>query len=367
VQVAALSCSSAEQSLAHPKDEVAAERGSGGTSPSDSGIDLDSGAGSPGIGPTCATAELAATLKPLDIYIMLDRSGSMTEFGDRWTPVTSAIKAFVNSPRSLGLGVGLQYFPLGVTSEEKCDVAAYASPDVPIAILPGNAGPLGESIDAHYFTQAECCDEPEHSGTPTRPAVEGALQYLRTWLSSQEDRVAVLLLATDGQPTKVCDNNGVPAVVSAIAAGASGSPPVYTYVIGIGVEENLAQMAEAGGTASPPFIVDGAGGEKTEQEFLSALSLIRGKKLSCDVAIPDGAGSDPWLINVQYRAEGVGDPATLLYVSSAADCDPAISGWYYDDPEAPTRVILCPETCTAVRSDARAKLEVVVGCRTVVR
>ena len=53
----------------------------------------------------------------VDMYIMLDRSGSMLEVTgsgeSKWDSIRSALTAFVSEPASDGLGVGLQYFPLG--------------------------------------------------------------------------------------------------------------------------------------------------------------------------------------------------------------------------------------------------------------
>jgi hypothetical protein len=40
------------------------------------------------------------------------------------------------------------------------------------------------------------------------------------------------------------------------------------------------------------------------------------------------------------------------------------AGWHYDDPSAPTQIVLCPVTCTTVQSDARGRLELELGCDT---
>jgi hypothetical protein len=149
----------------------------------------------------CAKAEYEAKLRPLDMLVLLDQSGSMTEHDDRWTPTTNAIKSFVRAPESAGIGVGLQYFPLGKNDDDKCVGATYVKPSVPVAPLPGNAQAMIQSIDAHYFTKSNCCDAPEHKGTPTRPALEGVFEYLRGWLAQHPERDAVVLLATDGEPS----------------------------------------------------------------------------------------------------------------------------------------------------------------------
>jgi hypothetical protein len=66
----------------------------------------------------CATATQRAQQAPLDIYIMMDSSGSMDDYiatgstTTKWQAVHDAIVAFLNDPQSAGLGVGIQYFPL---------------------------------------------------------------------------------------------------------------------------------------------------------------------------------------------------------------------------------------------------------------
>jgi hypothetical protein len=62
----------------------------------------------------CAAETVTGELVPLDLYIMLDRSGSMDDAG-KWSAVTTAINDFVNAPDTVGMGVGLAYFPVPPT------------------------------------------------------------------------------------------------------------------------------------------------------------------------------------------------------------------------------------------------------------
>jgi len=102
------------------------------------------GLGSSGIGASgsssgdlsgCATNTLEGKTLPLDIYIMLDASGSMNEkTGDGSGPtklaaVKDALKGFINDPSSTGVGVGLQIFPIvhagapaSCTQNSECNV-----------------------------------------------------------------------------------------------------------------------------------------------------------------------------------------------------------------------------------------------------
>lgn len=67
----------------------------------------------------CAGSSVEATPIPLDIYVMLDKSGSMLDKTGmkgqgiaKWDAVKMALASFFNDPQSDGIGVGLQYFPL---------------------------------------------------------------------------------------------------------------------------------------------------------------------------------------------------------------------------------------------------------------
>ena len=66
---------------------------------------------------TCAGELFEAKYIPLDMYIMLDKSGSMLDptegnpLQTKWDAVSAALSAFVSDPESAGLGVGLQVFP----------------------------------------------------------------------------------------------------------------------------------------------------------------------------------------------------------------------------------------------------------------
>ncbi len=72
-----------------------------------------------GAGGSCAGETKTAELVPLDIYIMLDASGSMLDktgmMGQgvpKWDAVTDALTTFFDDPQSSGIGAGLQYFPV---------------------------------------------------------------------------------------------------------------------------------------------------------------------------------------------------------------------------------------------------------------
>jgi hypothetical protein len=85
----------------------------------DGGDGNDGDVGGAGSDPdTCAADLVEAERIPLDMYVMLDVSGSMLEptEGDaavtKWQAVSSALTDFVSDDASAGIGVGLQLFPI---------------------------------------------------------------------------------------------------------------------------------------------------------------------------------------------------------------------------------------------------------------
>jgi hypothetical protein len=69
----------------------------------------------------CAESKETGMPVPVDVYVMLDISGSMldpaggaTSTTSKWDAVKSALSAFFNDAQSAGLSVAIQYFPLRV-------------------------------------------------------------------------------------------------------------------------------------------------------------------------------------------------------------------------------------------------------------
>ena len=57
-------------------------------------------------------------------------------------------------------------------------------------------------------------------------------------------------------------------------------------------------------------------------------------------------------------------PETVYYVATEAACDSINGGWYYDDPNAPHVIMLCPATCNKTVGNGWS-LTVEVGCPTI--
>jgi hypothetical protein len=97
-----------------------------------------------------------------------------------------------------------------------------------------------------------------------------------------------------------------------------------------------------------------------------AQTVIDGKQLDCEWAIPPppaGQTFDPNLVNVNYTPTG-GAGMPIYHVNTAADCG-AQGGWYYDNNANPTKVLVCPSTCSTIQADPNGKIDIVFGCDTI--
>jgi hypothetical protein len=313
-------------------------------------------------GGACAATVSAAKIVPVVLVFMFDRSGSMSDsIGNgqtKWTALVPGLEAFFADPKSKGISASLQFF----MQTDECNVAAYATPLVGITPLPSNV--FAQAIDAITPT----------GETPTQPALQGALQYAAQEVSQNPGARVAVVLVTDGEPNGC--NSSVPNVASTAASSAPGIP---TYVIGIGKPTDLTRLttiAEAGATNQPFFVQADAGGddggcgdagcaaEAMEQEFENALAVIRGATISCDLQLPAAPANqslDFGKVNVQYTGSG-GSTNTLLYNQS---CGGNGLGWAYDDPMMPSRIQICPASCTTIQGDTLgATLDIALGCAT---
>jgi hypothetical protein len=351
------------------------------------------GAGT-GIGGGCVGVSSTADPIPLDIFVMLDQSGSMSQDAgngmSRWVTIQSAFTSFVQQTNAKGIGIGIQYFglpdpsvhgcaqqscvvdgdcmmgcttcmPQGLCESDfnpdvdSCEGVDYAWADVPIQKLPGVGPAIISSIASHT----------PGTNTPTAPALQGAIQYASAWAIANPTHVTVVAFATDGEPSE-CDQdlNDINAIA---AAGFGATPSIQTFVIGVGPALNaLDGIAAAGGTTKA-FHVDV--NAMATQQFLAALNTIRGAALACTYQIPTpppGMSLNFGDVNVEFHPAGSKPTQIFPKVQDKAHCPANGDGWYYDDDAMPTEIILCPKSCSKISDLVNGELDVVLGCTTIV-
>lgn len=291
-----------------------------------------SGATPAGIDKACATSTVGADPLPVTLVFSLDRSGSMLDQG-KWSAATGALKAFFSAPAPKGTSASLGFF-----CSADCNLKSYSRPAVPAVGLP-NAG------FAPVMDQTLTC---EH--TPTGPAIRGALDYAKS--IAKPAQVAPIVLVTDGLPESC---GGMVAALDAAKAAAAAGHQVF--VIGVGNQLTLLDSLAKAGDTGKAILVDTGDPAKTTAQLGAAIASIRGQVMTCDFTMPSGQQVDTSKVNVTLTTGGAA--AALPYDPACKD-----KGWRYDDPSSPTRVTLCPATCTAAKADAASKVEIVLGCKT---
>jgi hypothetical protein len=297
---------------------------------------------------------------PTDLFFMVDKSGSMNTIDpgstvSRWTAVSLAMNQFLTSPSSAGLGAGIAFFPIAVADAgpggragTDCTAADYATPVVAIGLLPGAATPISAAIAAQTLSP----------GTPTTPALEGAYAYAGALQRLVSGRTVAVLMVTDGNPAQ-CGST-IANASAAASAGAAGSPPIRTYVLGIGPNlANLNAIAQAGGTGHA-YLVESGGTEA----LTAALNDIRADTISCQYVLPtlDAGELDAGGVLIETRVGLYGSETAVSQVPDATACG-ASGGWFFDDPLKPKTITLCPATCSPLVQTPGSSLDINVDCR----
>jgi hypothetical protein len=218
-------------------------------------------------------------------------------------------------------------------------------------------------------------DEDFSGGYGTR--IEGALRGIGTYTANHrtEGREMIGVLITDGDATN-CDTNN--SRLAGIIAQHLTDTGLRTFIIGMtgATEATLEVLATAGGADPHSDFCGNVGpechywnvGNGSGAALASALQAIaeQAVPLPCEVDVtgltaPVGEVLDYGRVNVTLtEGETV---TTIPQVGNAGACPFDQPAWYYDEPNAPTKIFLCQTACAAVSAAGDgASLNVVAGC-----
>lgn len=123
-----------------------------------------------------------------------------------------------------------------------------------------------------------------------------------------------------------------------------------------------AMQDDSGGRIDVVFgceVVDGCAASAAED-------ISGGDTSSCQWPLPpapSGTVLDTESVNVRYT-NAVGVSVLLGNIPSAEECANVEGGWYYDDPDEPTAIIACPDTCTVLQEGGGSNVQALFGCET---
>jgi hypothetical protein len=337
---------------------------------------------------SCAVATVQSELLPSNLLFVLDRSGSMNcnpppttdsqacesdpkradpAKPSKWEITQNALVAAMQQlPASTH--VGISYF----SNDDSCGVSA--TPSVPVASLDKTQlGALKSSLTSVT----------PNGGTPIVGATILAYQHLHALaLDNEIVGNSFVVLLTDGQQSDQCSDPSrcksaeectTFLTEQEVPKAAGPGADIRTFVIGAPGSEParpvLSEIALKGGTA--PAGCNAMAGEchfdmTRQSDFAAALNgaltAITGKAATCELPLPssDKGQVDLRLVNVVYTP-GDGSDARVVPQDTRARCDAGAEGWQYN-PDS-TKIALCGAICNTVRTDAAARLDVVLGCQ----
>ncbi len=322
-----------------------------------------------------ATTKMATPPAPLEMVLLMDRSGSMA-YNNSWNYEVQALTQFFEDSNSAGIGVGLLYMPI---VSDLCNPAAYAVPAVPVSLLPGAQGDLITSLGSTL----------PFGGSPITIGFEGAVAYAKQRQMAEPTHDVVILYATDAVGINSCavvPDGGLPNTLAnatqVLTEAAASTPPIKTFVIGVAPEvghptgatgmalHNAANTFAAAGGTGQAFLVGataGDGGPPTDFEgrFISALEAIRDQvHIPCKYGIPPSSGGAINFadVNVTFTPSATAPVQTFYGVASASACQAKTNDWYYDDPSDPQNIVFCPTACQAVTASTMGTVNIDFGC-----
>jgi Mg-chelatase subunit ChlD len=325
-----------------------------------------------------------------NILFAVDRSGSMQiklpTGSTRWAATRTALFKMLDGLPKMNVRASVMQFPQGdatvnsccsinAANEVSCNCTAYPAPtkrcdpatykaDAPMDLDATRIQSIKQSINASNTSF--------YWGTPLAAAETAAVNLQK---ASKNDGIKSIVLLTDGAPTS-CETAANPTandgkfVVAAAKAGMDSPDKIRTFVIGVvdGANGNdarpdvVSKVAEAGGTARSAncaanntcfFSVSTA---QLEKELGAALDRIAREATDCTFDLPaPGENHDVEKVNVaistQAGAETVPRDTTQK------------EGWDYSADKK--RIKLYGKACGTLQADAAAKVNVLLGCKTV--
>ena len=355
----ALACGSAGR-VGEEFPEPGTSSGTSGASASSSfgGSSGTSGGASGTSGGSCAAVAAKTEKAKVDIIFVIDNSGSMTE---EMTQIRTNVNTFASKIGTTGLDYTVTFIVKRGTQANRNEICVPA--------------PLGVGAP-------NCDDKPPtfHHVPQDVQSTDSFRLILSTYETSwknylRPEATKVFIEVTDDE-SDLSYTQFDQRLLAKLPAGMFGTATARKYIFHSIISKPFADAVPSNNICS------GAAGRSVDYQQLSKLTggiidevcktdysgvlnnIAKGitDKLGCELKYPSSAESDPTKLVVSFTPKGA--PAqNLTQVTDVAKCGTIANAWYYDNPTAPTKIILCPSTCSAANAAPESKLEALVGCK----
>lgn len=325
----------------------------------------DSGAPPPiqatdaGAAPSCVTAKAAAIKPPVDLIVVVDQSGSMSD-------EIASVKSNINNLSTILSKVGIDYrvVMIGTVGNGTYD----------LCVPPPLGGPGCASNGSIYRTVDRNVQSNDALSIilETIDKTSGPMLW-RDFL--RPDAQKIFIPVTD-------DNSTLGAVqfdAQIIGKGPFGNDAKRNYVFypiaGANAFPAETKCTSAVNNGSVYLELAKMTGGKwfpvcDTSSFASVFSEI-GKSVAasvaCELSIPTPANGDeidPTRVNVKLTGPD-GKTTTEVLQDTSAGCDAGANGWQYSADG--TKVLLCGDACNSVREETGTKVDIEFGCQTKVK
>ena len=302
---------------------------------------------------SCAGTEVNADFvtKPSDIIFIVDQSGSMNQ-------ETQYVQAKINDFVTLISASNIDYRVVMIASPTSSNA---------ICVPPPLGGPsCGNNTRFRLVNQAV--------GSTNGPSLALSRYSMYSDFLRPEAAKHFVFVTDDNSSTSAANfTSMVNALQPAGMFTGFKVHAIYAYGSGANGCTGTFGSGAADGTVYTTLVTQTMGargvictGDWTQVFMDITAAVVSGSQVSCDLTLPmppAGETLDPTKVNVKYQMGGVAPGMTLPQVPAAADCA-AAGGWFYDDNTTPTKITLCPATCTSVQGDPAANVKVEFGCST---
>ncbi len=341
--------------------------GGGGAQVTGAGGHVSTGAGGTGVsvgigGSMCGLQTFDVNRKPVEIFMVLDRSASMEDGLDdstsvsatnptKWSQLIPALTTTIGQADPT-ISWGLKAFPEKGSGSCANDTVTNK---IDLQIMTSNATALKTAVMGVVDNG---------DGTPTAAAIGIATNYLKQ-LSMTDDSRKYILLATDGEPSCAgqagsLSSNSTTARTDAIAAvTAAATAGFHTFVVGVATTKpndqlTLNQLAVAGlepSSDTRPGATRFFLAANQAQLVTTLESIVNPVASNCVFPL---SSPPPVPDNIAVKVNGNKAPPDTMHVD----------GWDYTDPSY-TGVQVYGSWCDMIKNNGN-KVEIIYGCPGVV-